>query len=258
MQRVEVGFGGLRGWAYLRELRGEDEEEVTGTDTRAAIALIDRLLIDVAGAAVHPGAAAELPAADRDRLLAAVFAAEIGRRIESTLACAACDRPFDVDFDLGSLVESLAAEPPAGLVREEDGSYRLPGGTRFRLPTGRDEVEAAAAPTADGERLLIERTVMAGESDVDPADVIAAMTAVAPILSLALEARCPECGVAQDVHFDLQRFLLQRLRAEGPRRTVEIHRLAQSYGWSFGEILRLPRSRRRFHAELIEQERAAR
>ncbi len=53
MQRLFLTFppSGLAtgGWVALRNLRGRDEEAVGGTDTAAAIGLLDRLSIEIPG-----------------------------------------------------------------------------------------------------------------------------------------------------------------------------------------------------------------
>src|SRR5712691_11068684 len=114
-------------------MRGEDEESVGATDSEAAIALLDRLLVAHAGAVVGPGRASDLTIADRDRLLADAQLAELGVRIDSTVRCASCAKPFDIDFDLAALIETMRREAPAGTaVRESGGVYRLAGGCRFR------------------------------------------------------------------------------------------------------------------------------
>ena len=98
MQRVALEFASRGGFAVLRGLCGHDEEAIGGTDTEAALGLLDRLLVDAPGVIIGPGHAAELAAPDRDRLLAAVFRAAFGPRVESTVPCAACQEPFDLDF----------------------------------------------------------------------------------------------------------------------------------------------------------------
>lgn len=249
MQRIAITYGARTGFLCLRELRGADEEAIRDVDTWSAIGLVDRLLVDAPGVAVRPGEAAALTAADRDRVLAALHARELGDRIASTATCPACDARFDLDFHLSALLDGLVPDR-AGVIADDAGGFTLADGTRFRVPTGQDELEAAAAP-APGEA-LIRRCRLAG--DGDPAEVAEALERIAPLLDLELDAACPECGHVHAVRFDMQRFLLGRLLAESQQRTAEIHRLARGYGWSLSEILSLPRARRREHVDLIERE----
>jgi Cft2 family RNA processing exonuclease len=71
-------------------------------------------------------------------------------------------------------------------------------------------------------------------------------------MNLEMQAICPECAREQNVRFDMQTFLLVRLKKERPRLLYEIHRIASSYHWSQQEILQLPRTLRKQYVELIE------
>lgn len=252
MRRIPVTYGARPGWVYLRELRGDDEESVADVDTWAAVALVDRLLVDAPGAAVRPGQAVTLTAADRDRVLAAIHLRELGERIASTTACPACGAAFDLEFRLGALLASLAPESGGedGIVADGAGGFALADGTRFRVPTGVDELEAAAS--AEPAATLLARCRLAGDGDGDA--LADALERVAPLVDVELDASCPECGHGHAVRFDVQRFLLGRLIAERAQRAAEIHRLARSYGWGLTEILSLPRGRRRDYVELVERE----
>ncbi|MCE9574933.1 MAG: hypothetical protein K8W52_17420 [Deltaproteobacteria bacterium] len=238
---------------FVRPLRGDDEESVVDADTWSAIALVDRLLVDVAGAACAPGEAAALSAADRDQVLAAVYRAELGDRVASTVTCPACAAQFDLDFRLSALCAAIRPEPEVATAGAA-GRYFLADGTELRVPTGHDELAAAMSP--DPEHTLAARCRLSG--DADDATIAAVLERIAPLVSTELDAVCPECGHAHLVRFDVQPFLLARLLAERDQRLTEVHRLARGYGWSLSEILSLPRSRRRAYVELIEREQVVR
>jgi hypothetical protein len=238
----------IQGWAYVRGLRGEDEESIESVDTASAIALIDRLLVHVPGAAFTPGHAARMSAADRDRLFANVYQRELGRQIASSPACSACGARFDVTFDLTDLVSSL--QPDREVRQQQDGSYLTSDGIRFRLPSGVDELEAAA--TSNPRETLFERCHLDGPRD--PEVLAEAMERAAPLLDVEVDTQCPECGQAASMRFDIQSYLLGSLLAERRQRSLEVHRLARAFGWSLTEILSLTRGQRRLHAELSERE----
>jgi len=248
MQRVPVTYCARPGWVYVRCLRGDDEESVDSTDTLSAIALLDRLLVDAPGAVVGPGAARALPAADRDRVLAALYLREIGGRVESSPVCPVCRTAFDLDFALGALLAAIDAER-AAVARDPEGAYALADGTRFRLPSGADELIAAGEP-APAEALLAHCR-LSGPGGA--AEIAAAMQQVAPLVEAELDARCPSCGHAHAVRFDIQSFLLGLLIAERRKRIGDVHRLARSFGWSLTEILSLSRAQRRVHVELVDR-----
>jgi hypothetical protein len=248
---VALGFVPDGAWAGLRELCGHDEESVCDTDTLTAIQLLDRLLIDGQGVTIGPGCAAKLTAADRDRLLAAVYMRTYGPCVESTLHCRHCDEPFDLDFYLQDLLDSLQGSESAA---EKDGVFTLDDGCRFRLPTGEDECAVRHLAPGEAERELLARCTVEGDAAANPDAVQAAMDAIAPVLSLEMNAHCPECGECQPVHFDIQSYLLSMLESEQEQFVREVHRLATAYGWSLEEILGLPRRRRRAYVALVEAE----
>jgi hypothetical protein len=239
-------------WAALRPLCGHDEEAITESDTRAAVTLLDRLLADVPGTGCPPGSAAALTASDRDRLLAAVYAETYGDRVAGTPACAACGQTFDLSFSLGALLAHADADDQ-DRQPVEDGAFQTASGVRFRLPVGADEIAVAALPPDAARQALLAR-IAPDASDEDAEAIEEALETLAPILDLELAAVCPECGAAQTVPFDVQRYLLESLRGEWRLRGAEVHRLASTYGWGLGDILGLPRPRRRDFVGLAEAE----
>src|SRR5262249_9670477 len=162
------------------------------------------------------------------RLLAAVYRQSFGSRIESTVTCSACREPFDLDFSLDALAASLRPETsPPGVEREGGGIFRLSDQRRFRLPTGADEVAVVGLEAAAAQQELLRRCLIEGSAGDDPDAVLAAMQAVAPLCDLDLDARCPSCENPQQVHFDLQQFLLGSILEERRLRVLEIHRIAR-------------------------------
>ena len=249
MRRVPLTCSERPGYAYLRELRGDDEETVEDVDTWTAIALVDRLLVDAPGAAVRPGEARQLCAADRDRILAAIYIRELGPRIQATPTCPACGNTFDIEFRLDELMGTL--EPRyEDVARVGDGKFALEDGTRIRIPSGEDELVASAA--RDPSAALIERCVERGAMDVERLGAL--LEQLAPVIDLAIDVACAECQHQYQVRFDVQSFLLGRILAERALRASEIHRIARGYGWSLGEILSMPRNRRRSYVDLVERE----
>src|SRR5262245_57263503 len=98
MIRVELGPGaGGRRWAKLRPLTGEDEMALDPADPGAANALLGRLLAD-SNAATGAHCLSALSVTDRDRLLAALYRAEFGDRIDAVAACSHCHEEFEFNF----------------------------------------------------------------------------------------------------------------------------------------------------------------
>jgi hypothetical protein len=255
LDRVTLRFARPAESVQLRDINGFDERVVEDTSTATAIRLLHGLLLVDPSMGVRPGLAAELCASDRDLLLAAVYRCVYGDRIESTARCAGCESSFDLSFSLQELCASLETQrdqQAAELL--PDGTFRLPRGGRFRLPTGRDECAVVGLPPEEAARALHNCCRTEGGAEVGPEALDAALEQVAPVLHLDLVARCPECGQRQILDFDIQSFLLGTLLKERCRLTTEVHQLALAYGWSLHEILSLGRSERRALAELVEVE----
>jgi hypothetical protein len=233
----------------LLPLRGSDEQMVDGTDSMQACALLDRLLAPGPGSCAGPGAAACLTVAERDRLLASVYQENFGDTILATTKCKACAQPFDLDFTLTALIDSVQ---PRVLQRE----VCLEQGVRLRVPTGEDEQAVASLPSEAATKALLQRCLLEARQapDIDIEAVARKFDAVAPMLDLEVAAPCPECGRVNDIHFSIQEILLGALVRERTRLLGEVHRLARAYGWSLAEILNLRRRDRRLLVELIERE----
>jgi hypothetical protein len=243
------------GWplAWLREITGFEEQNVAGTHVSDAIALVDRLLVK----GHRPEAAAkDLVSADRDRVLAAIYAQTFSDRIHSTLDCPACAALYDMDFSLSGFAAHTYATAGEGVPdRQPDGTYTLSEGIRLRLPTGEDELMVSDLDEATAARRLLEKCLVQGEVEAAEAEAETVLSKIAPMLQTEMVATCPECSHTMTVLFDIQTYLLQSLLQDQERLTWEIHRIASAYHWSLMEILRLPRSMRRNYARIIEAER---
>lgn len=241
--------------ACLRELCGLDEQSVTGIDTRTAIQLLGRLLVAESDADLQPCQAVDLTVADRDVLLAAVYERTYGSMIESTLECSSCSASFVLDFSLPDLVAKVyQAREQVGVSRQADGTYLLPNGCCFRLPTARDEMDVLGMSIAEVDKALLSRCLIEGDVQTHRHAVEQAMEQLAPAVDLDLDACCPECDALQAIRFNLQSYLLEALLQDRARLAREVHRLATAYGWSLNEILSLTRMQRRTHVKLIEAE----
>ncbi|MEK7395622.1 MAG: hypothetical protein AAB116_01680 [Candidatus Poribacteria bacterium] len=242
-------------FACLREISGHDEQSTDGAGTFDAIQLLDRLLVSVSESNLAPGDAKKLTSSDRDRLLATVYMRLYGSRIESSINCVGCKVAFDIDFSLEDLVTQIDSETnQIEIERQPDGVFKLPDGRRFRLPTGDDEYAILGKSSEEAEKILLERCVIEGDLNKDSEIVQQAMRDLAPVLDLDMDVKCPECDKQQMVHFDIQYYLLSRIRQERKQLAFEVHQLAKTYAWGLNEILDLPRNIRKTYVALVEQE----
>lgn len=240
-ERIRVCHAGPAPRALrLREPRGADELALDGVDTRAAVRWLDALLDG-------PPAAAELSASDRDALLAGVHRALWGDRIVSSFACSACGKMVDLSFELSALQRDLADRTEAAQVSTARHLHDHEGHA-YTLPSAADEEAAAQLGPRQGREALAHG-IRAG---ADAAALAVRLEALAPLLDVDLDADCAECGRAQQMRFDIQSFVLQRLLDERETLLAEVHTLAAGYGWSLAEITALPRSLRRDFAARLQ------
>lgn len=249
VRRVALDGPGRR-WALVRELCGLDEESVGGRSTLDAVRLLDRLLVDEPGACVAPGGASALTLPERDLLLAAVWQMAWSPRMAGTLTCSSCEQPFDYDFDLDDLADRVrlaTAELPS-----EDGVYTLSAGVRFRLPTGDDERALIGLPDDEAEGTLLVRCLVDGDPDADGPTVEKAMDQVGSGLDIDFDAMCAECGAVLAMRFQIQDYLLGAIMSDWRGLVNDVHRLGLAYGWGLGEIMALPRCRRRAFITILD------
>lgn len=257
MERLALSdVKGARG-ACLREIRGADEQAVDATTTAAAIRLLDSLLVAESDADLTPGRASELTAGERDRLLGSVYRRIYGADVATTVPCAECEAPFDVDFRVDDLLERLdAARAGVEATRHEANEYALRNGVRVRLPTGQDELALLGRGPQEAREALLTRCTLEKEPSTHGDDLLSALEQLESVADVDIDVICPDCGQEQSVRFNLQSYLLTALREERRRLCREVHRLAAAYGWSLGEILGLTRSERRAYVALVESEMA--
>ncbi|MBK6878806.1 MAG: hypothetical protein IPG99_20815 [Ignavibacteria bacterium] len=234
---------------YLRSLCGADEMMIEDTGTKNLISLLEKLMH--AGAEANKVRAAQIVTADRDRLLAALYISLYGAKVESTVTCKKCEEKFDLDFSLHALLKHFGHSTTPF---SENGKYELEPGLSFRLPTGEDEIQINGFTGAEAEKKLLERCLLEGNAETDSERVQLKMEELAPMLSMHMQAICPECSHDQEVQFDMQSFFLTKLIQERQGLIREIHYIASQYHWSHQEILDLPRNLRKQYAALIQPE----
>ncbi|HMG91595.1 MAG TPA: hypothetical protein VK589_16170 [Chryseolinea sp.] len=231
----------------LRELNGFDELMTEGNGTRAVLNLLRNVVVSYSSESIP--APEKIVISDRDYLLSGIYRNAYGSRIQSVLKCHTCTTPFDMDFSLDDLVSSVRgsiSEHPC----DEEGFY-LNDDCRFRLPDGEDELAVAGLPLGDAEKSILDRCIYTRGSVMEQADVQLLMKAVAPLLFNEMQVVCPECGEQQTVVFDIQTFLLTRMKNERKRVAAEVHSIAAAYHWSHREILEIPRRLRKTYAGMI-------
>jgi len=272
---VHVPLKMLPGVAALRQISGHDEQAIIDTDSITAINLLDRLLVDTHLGGIKPGQAVNLPTAERDFLLAQVYIDNFGDRIASNHDCVHCGARYEISFSLSELVTRVDSERLKKIKELVEFSeskiaagadvaiphFLLKNGVALRVPTGREELQLLKTDPDQAEAVLLAcciNTEASADHDSGKAitasqpEILQAMEALAPLLELDMDSRCPECEGEQQVHFAIQGYLLNTLLVCKSRLLQEIHALASTYHWSLDDILALPRHQRLALFEHIE------
>ncbi len=267
--------------AELVPLGGKEEELLAGRGpgpalVSAVLATCVRRIGEVEP--VTPRVARRLLVADRQYLLLKLRQVTFGDHVQGRAACPwpGCGEGVDVDFSLADVpirgLEEPAAEFRMHLSSQASGAEssqeaRGPE-VRFRLPDGGDE-ERLTALVEDNEAealgALLQRCVVALDGDssrqavaaLSPrarAEIEAEMEARAPRLGLEMAARCPACERTFTLPFALRDFFFGELATGLDLLYREVHYLAYHYHWSEGEILDLPRDKRRAYIEVLSDE----
>ncbi len=168
-----------------------------------------------------------------DRLLLEVHRALTGRDVELTVPCPACE------------TVNVATLGPDSVPPERPRSAAL----GVRPPTYADLIGLPDDPETAELELLRRCTLGDPESPAAPR----AFEAVDDSLAGPLELACVECGGALRLGVDVERVVLEGLQRHVGSFDLDVHDLAQAYGWSLAEIESLPDPRRRRLAILVRE-----
>lgn len=205
-----------------------------------------------------------LPEPDRDVL----WDLPVGKRIECLLILAAlhgleafdaevrcprCDDSFEVTLTTGELLD------PGRAIHRTVVEVRTEGGvSRFRVPTGRDQLAwlGQVFPDEKGAiQAVMARLVVAGDGHVPVAYLEAAFDEADPLLRAPVASACPNCGCEVEGETDLAGTTLARLSGAQDSMIEEIDLLASRYHWSEAEILSMPGWRRARYVDRQRRER---
>jgi hypothetical protein len=217
--------------------------------------------------------------ADRQYLLLKLREVTFGDQVQATLLCPwkDCGEKVDIDFSLRDIpvresqeegpTYTMDLSPEAACTGEQGEAYRA---ITFRLPNGEDqEVVSPLVPDDEARAftMLLARCVQRvgpweqpGEalirrlSPLAQQEIERRMGAVAPMVELTMEARCPDCGRAFAAPFDLEECFFGELRTSRDLLYREVHYLAYHYHWSEQEIMAMPRDKRRCYIEVLADE----
>ncbi|MEZ5863379.1 MAG: hypothetical protein R3D25_04645 [Geminicoccaceae bacterium] len=244
---------GLRMMTGLDELLVQDA--VAAGQPRVVVAT--RLL----GACLDEGGeerALAMTVGRRETLLLELRRGAFGERIEAVVSCPRCAETLDLDLATGDLLAAALDETAhVEMALEAEGSsWRAV----MRPVTGADQTAAIGA--ADPAALLLRRCVaslMRDDGVPWPLEELTAGMAAAlddamrrldPMAEISLDLVCPACRHRFTAPFDAAGQLFAELAAEADQLLREVMVIGRACHWSEGEILGLPRPRRRAYATL--------
>jgi hypothetical protein len=197
----------------------------------------------------------ELSVGQCDARLFALRRAMFGEALEVVATCPSCRTEVELTVRLGDM-QPPVLEAPDGPVNVTVDGYAVV----CRIPRNADLRLAAAAGDRTTLRDLVDRCVLdarmpdgvpAGLGELPDAVVEAVAAAVAerdPGAQTTLRIRCP-CGSDWSEDLDIRAVVWSDLTDWVGRTLLEVHQLAQAYGWSEAEIMSLPAWRRRWYLE---------
>ncbi|HEB77907.1 MAG TPA: hypothetical protein ENI90_05215 [Methylothermaceae bacterium] len=191
---------------------------------------------------------AHLPIGERDALLARLYAALFGLRQEVVTDCPRCSERLEFPLDLDQLYGGDSRSAAEVTVGEKT--------IRFRLPDSTDLLEIAHLEAEAARRTLLARCLVDDilADDLTEAEIEAlerAMEEADPGANILITLDCPECGHQWQALFDLLEGFRDRLEVWIRQQLLDVHYLAQAYGWSEREILAMSPRRRRIYLEML-------
>ena len=222
------------------------EESRHRSSTHRALSILSRALPDSS-----PDELARLPLGRRASLLLQQHSPDSGSTLDGICTCPECDAQV-----------SIAVETAELMRRSEDSELSKDveiEGHRFHLrPPNSDDLLAISGldTAAEARETLLKRCVRPDCDDLSIDDwpisqLERCIEECDPLAEVVLEARCPDCGAAWQVDFDVVDFIWEELTGRARRLLFTIDALARAYGWNEPEILALSPARRAWYVDMV-------
>ncbi len=195
---------------------------------------------------------ADVPVAERNRLLLRLRELSFGPELSVISTCSSCSVALELSLPVAELAALSETEGCGGLAWTDGGRrFELRAATTADLLASLELTEFGAA-----QELLLSRCLT-----VDPPQVADRLSATPTVLEqferlhataeLRCNVACPECASEELVDLDIGRFLWTEIRRAAARLLREIDALAASYGWSEQAILAMSERRRIAYLEMV-------
>jgi hypothetical protein len=197
----------------------------------------------------------DLPAGERIAGLLKLAALGGMDAIDVGFTCPKCSLAVEVTLELEELLNAARSSPKGPVEIGADGNGESNGG-RYRLPTGRDQLQWLPY-AGESDAMLLKRMLdsLRVEGWAPPEAVEAALQQIDPLVRPVVAAICPECGHSTEQEEDVAERALLVLQAQQERLFTGVHLLASRYHWSEAEIFALPAWRREHYLNLLRGER---
>lgn len=195
----------------------------------------------------------------RDGYLLTLREQTFGAKLDGFAECPQCHERLE--FDLETAAIRFASPTPA---LQTDYSLSVNGlDLRFRLPNSQDLATIVDDPDPETARMeLIERCLLEASRNGTsipyhelPEAAIAQLTERVvecdPQAEVLIPLTCAACGYAWSTLFDIVDFFWTELSALAQRLLLDVHLLAQSYGWREADILSMSAIRRQYYLNLM-------
>ena len=191
---------------------------------------------------------AELPLAERNRLLLQLRAITFGHKVEGFAVCEHCSAELEFVMDAREIAARLSpAEPQTWIERDRELCMR---------PANTNDVLAcmAAKNESDAHRILLSRTTGWNDHSNEDAleDLMRRFDAINASSEIQLALRCAGCSETCKFDLDIAQFLDRKTDIAARRLFADIHRLATAYGWSEHSIAEMSSRRRANYLAMLD------
>jgi hypothetical protein len=201
--------------------------------------------------------AASLPLGRRDAHLLELYSDVHGQTLEAQVDCPSCEATLSLDTPIGELRAGYEEDGDRGGLREFTlGEVRV----QARCPTTADLLAVESEPTVPAARAALLARCVASVSrnggaagpldDAEIEELGHRLELVDPLVDVRFDVTCDECGHRFAVFLDVPELVWEATRRAARRTLRNVHVLAQRYGWTEGEILRLSERRLKEYLDL--------
>ena len=178
--------------------------------------------------------AADLPLRTRNHRLLKLYSATFGPTLDLVAECPSCGEMLDVSVSAVELAEGMGAVSDASA-------------TRGSLAITSRHLAALSGVASEAQEAALAAMIAPDRADDEERDLVAAAVAESEI---TLGLTCADCGHAWSEAFDPVAPVWEETASAARALLRQVAQLAQSYGWTEDDVLRLSPTRRAAYLQL--------